>query len=344
LNVCFSLTSPQDVRSFRRFLMRWYRANGRDLPWRRTRNPYAILVSEFMLQQTQVTTVLPYYNEWLRRFPDFSALALAPRSSVLHGWQGLGYYTRARNLHALAKIVIRKHGGALPGKIDNLRALPGIGRYTANAVATFAFDQSVPLVEANIARVIARLFDVRDPIDATRGREKIWCCAADLLPARGSASHNSALMDLGALVCTSRAPKCGICPVNKFCRAQNPEALPIKKRRPPPKELTEGHAFVFHRNRILLEQSSGRWRGMWILPVARSTNSRPPLHLSIFPFTNHRITLKIFAQPPPRLRTKAQRWFSTVQLASIPLPSPHRRAIVDLLNATRATPSRRRRL
>src|SRR5207245_9355108 len=115
--------------------MRWYRANGRDLPWRRTRNPYAILVSEFMLQQTQVTTVLPYYNEWLRRFPDFSALALAPRSSVLNGWQGLGYYTRARNLHALAKIVIRNHGGALPGKIHHLRALPGIGREPPEAVA-----------------------------------------------------------------------------------------------------------------------------------------------------------------------------------------------------------------
>src|SRR5713101_1562416 len=181
------VSTPLDMtkqRAFQRALLGWYRERGRDLPWRRTRDPYAILVSEFMLQQTQVTTVLPYYNEWLRRFPDFCSLALAPESSVLHGWQGLGYYTRARNLHALAKIVIRKHGGALPGKIDNLRALPGIGRYTANAVATFAFDQSVPLVEANIARVIARLFDVCDPIDATRGRKKILRYAADLLPAR----------------------------------------------------------------------------------------------------------------------------------------------------------------
>ncbi len=311
--------------------MRWYRANGRDLPWRRTRDPYAILVSEFMLQQTQVATVLPYYNEWLRRFPDFSGLVRARESSVLHGWQGLGYYTRARNLHALARIVSRKHGGELPGKIDDLRALPGIGRYTANAVATFAFDQSVPLVEANTARVVARLFDVRDPIDATRGREIIWRHAAGLLPARGAASHNSALMDLGALVCTPRTPKCGICPVREFCRAENPETLPIKKRRPSLKELTEAHAFTFHRNRILLEQSSGRWRGMWILPRARSTSSSSPVHRSIFPFTNHRITLKIFAQSPPDLRAKAQRWFSTTQLASIPLPSPHRRAIEQLL-------------
>jgi A/G-specific adenine glycosylase len=283
-----------------------------------------------MLQQTQVATVLSYYNEWLRRFPDFSALALTPESSVLHGWQGLGYYARARNLHALAKIIRRKHGGVLPDKIDNLRALPGVGRYTANAVATFAFDQSVPLVEANIARVIARLFDVRNPIDATSGRETIWRHAADLLPTRGAASHHSALMDLGALVCTARAPKCGICPVNEFCRARNPETLPNKRLRPRPSTLTEAHAFIFHRNRLLLEQSSGRWRGMWILPRARSTNSRP-VHTSIFPFTNHRITLKIVAQPPPRLRTKAQRWFSTAQLASIPLPSPHRRAVEQLL-------------
>ncbi len=325
------LIPPQDVRSFRRSLLRWYRQNGRDLPWRRTRDPYAILVSEFMLQQTQVATVLPYYNEWLRRFPDFSALALASESSVLHGWQGLGYYARARNLHALARIVFRKHGGVLPDKIDNLRALPGVGRYTANAVATFAFDQSVPLVEANIARVMARLFDVREPIDATRGREAIWRCAADLLPARGASSHNSALMDLGALVCKASAPKCGICPVNKFCRAQRPEALPIKKTRPPAKEFTEAHAFTFHRNRLLLEKSSGRWRGLWILPRARLTSSARLVHTSIFPFTNHRITLKIFVHPPPRLRTKAQCWFSTAQLASIPLPSPHRRAVERLL-------------
>jgi A/G-specific adenine glycosylase len=325
------LISPQDVRSFRRSLLRWYRRNGRDLPWRRIRDPYAILVSEFMLQQTQVATVLPYYNEWLRRFPDFSSLALAPESSVLHGWQGLGYYTRARNLHALAKIVFRKHGGVLPDKIDNLRALPGVGRYTANAVATFAFDRSVPLVEANIARVMARLFDVREPIDSTRGREAIWDCAVDLLPARGAASYNSALMDLGALVCTATSPKCGICPVNKFCRAQNPEALPIKKPRPLSKELTEAHTFTFHRNRLLLEKSSGRWRGLWILPRARSASSARLVHMSVFPFTNHRITLKIFAHPPPRLRTKAQRWFSTAQLASIPLPSPHRRAVEQLL-------------
>ena len=331
MDVCFSLISPQRIRTFRRALLRWYRRRGRDLPWRRTRDPYAVLVSEFMLQQTQVATVLPYYNEWLRRFPDFSTLARASESNVLHAWQGLGYYARARNLHALAKIVIRKHGEVLPDKIDNLRALPGVGRYTANAVATFAFDRSVPLVEANIARVIARLFDVRDPIDSTRGRETIWRYAIDLLPARGAASHNSALMDLGALVCTARVPKCGICPVKKFCHAQNPETLPIKKLRPPPKELTEAHAFTFHRNRILLEQSTGRWRGMWILPRARSTSSSSPVYMSIFPFTNHRITLKIFAHPPPRVRTEAQRWFSIAQLASIPLPSPHRRAIEQLL-------------
>jgi len=350
-----TLISPQDVRSFRRSLSRWYRRDGRDLPWRRTRDPYAILVSELMLQQTQVATVLPYYNKWLRRFPDFSALALAAESSVLHAWQGLGYYARARNLHALAKILLREHGGVLPDKIDNLRALPGIGRYTANAVATFAFDRSVPLVEANIARVMARLFAVRDPIDSSRGRETIWHYAAHFLPARGAASHNSALMDLGALVCTARAPKCRICPVNKFCRAQDPETLPIKKLRPPRKELTEAHAFTFHRNRLLLEQSSGRWRGMWILPRARPTmeprgreghgwatrtgelseenesSSGRPLHMLIFPFTNHRITLKIFACPPPRLRTKVQRWFSPAQLASIPMPSPHRRAVEQLL-------------
>jgi len=333
LHVSTNLISPPDSRNFRAALLRWYRRRGRDLPWRRTRDPYAILVSEFMLQQTQVATVLSYYNEWLRRWSDFSALARASESSVLHAWQGLGYYARARNLHATARIVVDRYGGHLPRTIARTRALPGIGRYSAHAIATFAFDQSVPIVEANTARVLSRLFNFRTPIDCTVGREALWNYAESLLPKRSARVYNSALLDLGALVCLPRQPKCAICPVKKFCRAKNPQTLPIKKIPRPPKELIEARAFTFRRNRILLEQSSGRWHGMWILPPARvrSVITRP-IHTSIFPFTNHRITLKVFAQPAPRTRARGQgRWFSIAQLASIPLPSPHRRAVEQLL-------------
>jgi len=332
LHVSTNLISPPDSRNFRAALLRWYRRRGRDLPWRRTRDPYAILVSEFMLQQTQVATVLSYYNEWLRRWSDFSALARASESSVLRAWQGLGYYARARNLHATARIVMDRYGGHLPRTIARTRALPGIGRYSAHAIATFAFDQSVPIVETNTARVLSRLFNFRRPIDCTVGREALWNYAESLLPKRSARVYNSALLDLGALVCLPRQPMCVICPVKKFCCAHNPQTLPIKKIPRPPKELIEARAFTLCRNRILLEQSSGRWHGMWILPPARvrSVITRP-IHTSIFPFTNHRITLKVFAQPAPRTRARGQHWFSLAQLASIPLPSPHRRAVEQLL-------------
>src|SRR5438477_1408112 len=174
--------SLKNVRAFRRSLLDWYRRHGRDLPWRGTRDPYAILVSEFMLQQTQVSTVIPYYNEWLHRFPDFAALARASENDVLHAWQGLGYYTRARNLHATARAVVDRRGGHFPRSIDRMQKLPGIGKYTAHAIASFAFNQSVPILEANTARVLARLFNFRESIESQVGRETLWEYAASLVP------------------------------------------------------------------------------------------------------------------------------------------------------------------
>src|SRR6266550_4551589 len=167
------VSTPLDMtkqRAFQRAVLGWYRERGRDLPWRRTRDPYAILVSEFMLQQTQVGTVLPYYKKWLQRFPNFGALARASEAEVLHAWQGLGYYNRARNLHGTAKIVIDRHRGRLPISAEQMQSLPGVGKYTAHAVATFAFDQPVPIVEANTSRLFSRLFNLRIPIDSVSGR------------------------------------------------------------------------------------------------------------------------------------------------------------------------------
>lgn len=337
--MCVNLCSPVafPIAKFRRALANWYRRHGRDLPWRRTQDPYAILVSEFMLQQTQVATVIPYYNLWLRRFPNFASLAGASRNDVLRAWQGLGYYARARNLHAAARAVLRNHRGRFPRSTDVMQRLPGIGKYTAHAVASFAFNQSAAIVEANTARVLTRLLNFRQSIDCGAGRKTLWQHAASLVPKSNAWTHNSALVDLGALVCLPHKPKCTVCPVKKFCRAENPSALPIKRARPRTKRITEKHAFVFHGGRILLEQSSARWRGMWILPrLQRRPINQRPMYKSTFPFTHYRIALNVYALDPQKRGNLSQRWIRIDSLDSIPMPSPHRRAARNLLNEARA--------
>ncbi|MDQ3546615.1 MAG: A/G-specific adenine glycosylase [Verrucomicrobiota bacterium] len=320
-----------DPRFFRRNLQDWFRRRGRDLPWRRTRDPYAILVSEFMLQQTQVATVIPFYERWLARFPGFYALAQAREADVLHAWQGLGYYARARNLHAAGKFVRDNFGGHLPASAAAIAQLPGVGRYTAGAIAAFAFDLPEPIVEANISRVLARLTNWKAPIDSAAGQAHLWQAAKLLLPRQGARAHNSALMDLGALVCVRRQPRCGECPVRQFCRAEEPELLPRKRQRPRTVALFEPHAFARSENRVLLEQSSARWRGMWILPRLASRPKEDPLLKIDFPFTHHRVTLAVFAGAASNQPNEKQRWFTRRALARLPLPSPHRRALELLL-------------
>ena len=328
---------------FRRALINWYRKNGRDLPWRGTRDPYAILVSELMLQQTQVATVIPYYNEWLRRFPDFASLARASENDVLHAWQGLGYYARARNLHATARAVVDRCRERFPRSVKQMQQFPGIGKYTAHAVASFAFSQSVPIVEANTARVLTRLFNFRKPIYSEVGSATLWQNAAMLVPKANALIYNSALIDLGALICVPRQPKCGICPVKKFCRAKKPQTLPIRKSRPRTKRLTEKHTFMLRQGKILLQQSVARWRGMWILPpLQASPANQQPIYKSIFPFTNYRVALNVFAQRQQKIGKHSQRWIRIDSLDSIPIPSPHRKAVRYLLSEVGAARSRRR--
>jgi A/G-specific adenine glycosylase len=297
-----------------------------------------------MLQQTQVATVIPYYHEWLRRFPDFAAVARASKNEILHAWQDLGYYARARYLQAAAKTVQNRYDGRFPRDRAAIRTLPGVGRYTANAIASFAFDQPVPIVEANTARVLARLFDLRSPIDQAVGREALWKLATALVPKRAARIYNSALVDLGALVCLPRRPKCRICPVNKFCRSKNPGTIPIRRARPRIVRLSENHAFVVKQKKILLQRAEHRWRGMLILPPTqrRSANQRP-VYRSIFPFTNHRIAFNVFARRPRKIAKRSQRWIRLASLASVPIPSPHRRALRHLLSEAPAARSRQQR-
>ncbi|PYP14255.1 MAG: hypothetical protein DMD54_14580 [Gemmatimonadetes bacterium] len=197
--------------SFTRKLLAWYTRNGRDLPWRSTRNPYAILVSEFMLQQTQVSRVLEYFPRFMARFPTIEKLAGARAKAVMEEWDGLGYYARARNLHKLARVVSKTHAGRISDKPDELQQLPGVGRYTAGAVACFAYEKPVPTVDTNVRRVLGRVFGAKD----------VWKLAERLVPRNGQRAwrFNQALMELGALVCTARKPKCPECPVRNDCLA-----------------------------------------------------------------------------------------------------------------------------
>ncbi|HEX4639681.1 MAG TPA: hypothetical protein VH170_09355 [Chthoniobacterales bacterium] len=286
-----------------------------------------------MLQQTQVVSVLPYYKKWLLRFPTFAALARSSETEALHAWQGLGYYARARNLHATAKMIVDQYRGRFPAEIAKMEKLPGIGKYTAHAIATFAFDQAVPIVEANTARVLSRLFNLRTPIDSTRGQRSLWNYAASIVPKKAAAIYNSGLLDLGALVCLPRNPKCSVCPVRIFCRAKNPDALPMKRARPQVKRLVEKHGLSMSGSKVLLEKSLGRWRGMWILPrLNGNSKGSHAIYRAAFPFTNHQITLKVHRAQCDKIDVHTQRWFSKRALNQIPMPSPHRRAINALLN------------
>ena len=216
------MVDPLVARQFGRLLRRWFRANGRDLPWRKTRDPYRILVSELMLQQTQVSRVVTRYGEFLETFPTLHDVARARPKRVTEAWAGLGYYARARNLHALARQVTdrgRDASATLPADASVLRALPGIGAYTAGAVSSFAYERRAELVDTNVARVIKRAFAPDADLKSGRDQRRIWAIARAILPRTGATTwtHNQALMELGALVCTARVARCGKCPVRKVC-------------------------------------------------------------------------------------------------------------------------------
>jgi A/G-specific adenine glycosylase len=206
--------------AFRRRLLRWYTRHQRTLPWRGIGDPYKVLVSEIMLQQTQVSRVTEFYDRFLQRYPTLEDLAAAPADHVRDSWEGLGYYARARNLHATARQVVRHHDGAFPSDPEALRALPGIGRYTAGAVASFAFGKNVAAVDTNAERVLGRVFGVRGPKKSAGRAKRLWAIAESLVVSGRSSDLNQALMDLGATICTARSPRCAGCPVGPVCRGR----------------------------------------------------------------------------------------------------------------------------
>ena len=259
-------------------LVAWYRNARRDLPWRRTRDPYAIWVSEIMLQQTRVAVVVPYWQRWMARFPTPAALAAAELDDVLSAWSGLGYYRRARNLHRGAREVVARYRGRLPDNAGELRSLPGIGRYTAGAIASMAFDRREPLVDGNVARVLARLFAVEEDVKRPAGQARIWQLAGELVPADAPGDFNQGLMELGATVCTPAAPRCSDCPLATRCAARaagRERELPRLSARPRDADkpiLAAAAAWVERGGRVLLAQRApeGLFGGLWELPQAPS--------------------------------------------------------------------------
>lgn len=322
--------SSSRITTLRRNLLRWYGAHQRALPWRRNPLPYPVTVSEFMLQQTQVATALPFYHRWMKQFPDWQTLAAAPESEVLKAWEGLGYYTRARNLHRLATVVTQELGGRLPGHPDELRKLPGIGPYTAGAIASIAFNERHPLVDGNVERVYSRLFNWTADIKSSKSHKQLWSWAEQLTPSRSPGDYNQAVMELGALVCTPRQPQCLICPLRRQCQASDPEKLPVRQRTAITR-LAIDYALLLRNHHIwlLTPGTPGRWKSLHRLPEFDPNLMKRGKLLSTFKFgiTRYQISARLvqaswISDHPPE-----GQWFPVKDLEHLSLPAPHRKAI-----------------
>jgi len=353
---------PADRRRAARRLLAWFARHGRDLPWRRTRDPYAIWVSEVMLQQTQVATVIPYFERFLHAFPTLRDLAAAEEQEVLKLWEGLGYYRRARDLHRAARLLAASHNGQIPDDADVFRALPGVGRYTAGAVLSQAFDRRLPILEANSLRVLCRLLGLRHDPRSGQAQRQLWRAAEDLLPARAAGQFNQALMELGALVCTLRSPGCAACPLTDVCAARVlnlQQEIPAKPTAPSTVAVREAAVVVRRKARVLLVQrpAQGRWAGMWEFPhgplgeqetheqaAARLLREATGLEADLggelltlkHGITRFRITLVCFEAAHrkgsfrPGLYVRGE-WVKPQQLATYPVSSPQRRLAQSLL-------------
>ncbi|MBI5348294.1 MAG: A/G-specific adenine glycosylase [Chloroflexi bacterium] len=252
-------------------LLRWYSRHARAMPWRGSKNPYHVWISEIMLQQTQVDTVIPYYRRWLKRFPSVKKLAKAKLHDVLQMWQGLGYYSRARNLHAASQKVLREFNGDVPNDLERLRTLPGVGRYTAGAILSIAFNGDAAVVDGNVKRVLSRLFNLRYDVKSSQGEKKLWSLAESLVPSGKAGDYNQALMDLGATICKPQNPLCGKCPLKKICEAKKlgvQESRPVAKKKKPTPHYDVTAGIVRKNGRVLIAQrpADKLLGGMWEFP------------------------------------------------------------------------------
>lgn len=350
---------------FRRKLLRWYGKRARDLPWRRTVDPYHVWISEIMLQQTTVVAVIPYFERFLSRFPTIADLATSEQGDVLRLWEGLGYYSRARNLHKAAQVVVEQHGGVFPVELVAIQALPGIGRYTAGAIASFAFDQRAPIVEANTLRLYCRLLGYEGDPRSKSGQEILWDFAEAILPKTSPGQVNQALMELGATLCSPRDPQCHECPVQQYCRAFHEgkqAAIPQPKARPKITETTEVSIAIHQAGKYLLRRRTAdeRWAGLWDFirfeveshpagptpdALAQSVHDRTGLDVELGPLvvqlkhgvTRYRITLHCFAAKRIRGRLNAGEeweWVSPADFDQYPLSATGRKFARKLSRGT----------
>ncbi|MBQ7024700.1 MAG: A/G-specific adenine glycosylase [Akkermansia sp.] len=321
--------------AFSQALVDWFTEHGRDYPWRRTTNPWEILVSEVMLQQTTIATVLGRYEAWLRRFPTPEALAAADEQTALHSWEGLGYYRRVRSLQAAAIAISERHGGRFPEDESAIRALPGIGDYTVGAVLSFAYNRPAPLVDANVSRVFARVFNDTTPIDSNAGRKRHWQLAARLVHRNNPRAYNSALMELGQTICTTGSPTCLLCPVREYCTATQPEKLPIKLPRKQSTLLEHWDIWHLTTEGLLLEkQPDGkRHEGMYRLPRREQEEVAQLPHLcdQKYSVTRYKVTRHLYRADHATPRA-GECHVPLNALPAIPMASPDRKLLQRYLH------------
>ena len=367
------LLSPSEVKRVQQALLAWFESAQRPLPWRAERNPYSVWVSEVMLQQTQVATVIPYFERWMRTYPTVATLAQAREQDVLKLWEGLGYYSRARSLLKGAQIIAEHRGGHLPTDADSLRTIPGIGRYTAGAIASIGYQKPEPILDGNVMRVLCRLCDLAgDPRKAPLN-EHLWTLARQLVTKTNPSQLNESLMELGATVCTPSKPHCSDCPLRRVCRSlanDHVDQRPSPGKRTTPTERKVVVTVVFLGNQVLLQQqaaSAPHWAGLWTFPFSECRSLEhpealatrqltdslhlPASHLSIlaqgkYTITRFRFSYVAVQALVPRatrvLTPDGYTWVTRRKLLELPMPAPHRRLAHTLLSTTLA-PKRDRR-
>ncbi len=324
----------------------WQRSHGRhSLPWQRSREPYHVWLSEIMLQQTQVSTVLAYYERFLQRFPEVHALARASSDEVMAAWSGLGYYSRARNLHRCAQVVVAEHGGQFPRTAQALAELPGIGRSTAAAIAAFCFGERAAILDGNVKRVLTRVLGFGEDLAQARHERALWDEATTLLPHEDMGPYTQGLMDLGATVCLARSPQCLLCPVQALCTARaegRPEAYPVKTRKLKRSRREHWWLWLEHEGRVWLQPRPARgvWAGLHSLPEYDSEaalSAEWPGPLVPWPSISHALThfdwllhprQRVFSGPAPQPASPGQ-WVAYDDLADWGLPAPLRKLLLS---------------
>jgi len=325
------------IQDFGKTVVAWQRRHGRNtLPWQNTRDPYRVWLSEIMLQQTQVVTVLGYYERFLARWPKVTDLAAASLDEVLAMWAGLGYYSRARNLHACARAVAELHGGEFPGTAAALQTLPGIGRSTAAAIAAFCFSERVAILDGNVKRVLGRVLAFDGDLASSAAEKKLWDRATELLPERDVDRYTQGLMDLGATVCTARSPNCLLCPVQSMCLGQqqgDPTRYPVKTRKLKRGRRENWWLWVERQGQVLLQRrpATGVWAGLWTLPMfddeAGAREALPGVALETLPRIEHALThfdwvLHTMRAEAAEGMTPGGTWVAREKLADYALPAP----------------------